>query len=185
MISKTQLITIIKYLIAILVLLFLVLLKISYTHLDNSYLLWLLAPTVFLVELFTGLYFIFINDTGYMSMSGNIIINGTCSGINLFIMTGFISLYFSLKNDLKLSGYIIKIFAYIVFAYIFTIIANSFRISFSIKFEPVISNIKFLSNTDYFVHQTIGIFFFTLFLLFFYLILKWSDQWMKKNLFLN
>ena len=86
---------IIKYVIFIIIISLLLTLKFSHNKLDINFFLWLLFPTTFIVEIFTGNKFIYNTEKGYVSFNENIIISKSCAGINLFILLSFISLYIS------------------------------------------------------------------------------------------
>lgn len=170
----------IKYISFILIIILLLSLKFFSKKLNTNSFHFLLAPTTFLVKIFTGYKFIYNIDIGYVSINEKIIINKSCAGINLFILLSFLSIYILLNEKIKTSNQLIKIIPYLTFAYCFTIFANAIRISFSILFEPIRLNSSILLSANNWIHQGIGTFVFLTSILIFYLLLLRGKLWIKK-----
>ncbi len=170
----------IKYISFVLIIILLLSLKFFNRILNINSFTWLLTPTTFLIEMFTGYKFIYDNETGYISINDRIIINKSCAGINLFILLSFLSIYILFNKKIKTSKQLIRIIPYLTFAYCFTLFANAIRISFSILFEPIRLNSSFLMSTNNWIHQGIGTFIFLFSFLIFYFLLLRGKQWIKK-----
>ena len=171
---------IIKYIIFVLIVILLLILKFSLKKLNTNFFQWLLFPTIYLVEIFSGNKFIFSLEKGYINLNDNITINKSCTGINLFILLTFLSLYILFNKKTKTSSQLIMIIPYLLFAYCFTIFANALRISFSILFEPIRLNLPILKTTNNWIHQGIGTFIFLISVLIFYLLLLRGKLWIRK-----
>ena len=103
--------------------------KMFYSTASVNDLLWILAPTKFLVELTTGVGFTFESYSGYMSSDHSFVIAASCSGVN-FLITAFLMLTLGKlwrgRSQSIASSFIPLSFA---FAYLTTIVANTARIS--------------------------------------------------------
>ena len=171
---------IIKYIIFIIIITLLLILKFSLKKLNTGSFQWLLLPTTLLVEIFTGNKFVYIIGKGFISYNEIITINKSCSGINLFILLTFLSLYILFNKKIKTSRQFFLLAPYQFFAYIFTIFANALRISFSILFEPIRLNSPILKSANNWIHQGIGSFIFLISVLIFYFLLMRGKLWIKK-----
>lgn len=171
---------IIKYTIFIIIITLLLILKFSLKKLNTNSFQWLLLPTTFFVEVFTGNKFVYNTEKGFVSYNEIITINKSCAGINLFILLTFLSLYILFNKKIKISRQLFLLVPYLVFAYCFTILANALRISFSILLEPVRLNSPVLKSANNWIHQGIGTFIFLVSILFFYFLLIRGKLWIKK-----
>lgn len=167
----------IKYIIFILIILTLLTIKFVYNKLNTVSFLWILYPTIFLIEIFTGYKFIYYIDKGFVSLNEIIIINKSCAGINLLILTTFISLYILFNKKTKTYNQLAWIIPYLLFSFFFTIISNAVRISFSILFEPIRLNSSILKSSNNWIHQGIGSFVFLLSILIYYFLLTRGKSW--------
>jgi exosortase K len=104
------------------------LLKLHYSTAGSDDLLWVLLPTSLMVELFTGINFLYESGSGFVSMSENLIIAPACAGVNfliiIFCMSSFnhIHKFKEIKNKYK------SILTHLVIAYVYTILTNAVRI---------------------------------------------------------
>jgi len=103
--------------------------KTYYSAAGVNDLLWVLAPTRYLVELTTGETFIFESYSGYMNRDHSFIIAASCSGVNFlitaFLMLGIGKVWRSRRRKISWSFLPFSLLA----AYIATILANTARIS--------------------------------------------------------
>jgi len=106
--------------------------KIFYSMASVNDMLWILAPTKFLVQLATGLGFTFESYSGYMSSDHSFLIAASCSGVN-FLITAFLMLalgklwrHRSQSTDWNFIPISLGL------AYLTTIVANTVRISTAI-----------------------------------------------------
>ncbi len=167
----------IKHIVFILIIILLLSLKLFYNKLNTASFLWILYPTIFLIEIFTGNKFIFYIDKGFVSFNEIITINKSCAGINLLILTAFLSLYILFNKKTKIYNQLIWIIPYLLFSYFFTIISNAIRISFSILFEPIRLNSSILKSANNWIHQGIGSFIFLISILLYYFLLTRGKSW--------
>jgi len=106
--------------------------KLYYSAASVNDLLWVLAPTRFLVELATGVRFTFESYSGYMSSDHSFVIAAACSGVN-FLITAFLMLTVARiwkYRDRAISWTFIPLS--LLFAYLTTIVANTVRISIAL-----------------------------------------------------
>jgi|GEM_PF-4255442 len=160
----------------------LLLLKITGKIFDDDFFLWILYPTVFIVQFLTGYAFSYFENTGYVSYDNIITISKSCAGINLFILTNLIGIYLISASRSELHKKALYLIPNLIMSYIFTIITNALRISFSIYFEPVKRSVPFLIKAKNWVHYGIGTFLFIFSLLVYYFILKRGLPWIKKKI---
>ena len=173
---------VIKTILIIIIILFLLLIKIYHQKNNNYNYKIILTPTVLMVEIFTGYSFNFIDGIGYVSQDEEIIISKKCAGINLLILSIFISLIVGFKNKQKFNRQILKLIFYFIFAFCFTILINAIRISFSINFEPIRRSIDILSRANNWIHHGIGTFIFVSSLVIYYFLIKRSESWITKRI---
>ncbi len=130
-----------------------IILKWGYTYLETDDLMFLLSPSTKLVEVFSGAKFTYVPNKGFYNEHLNIIINKSCSGVNLgilcFIMLGFLSVQHSYHGKNILLSWVIMLMV----AYIFTIFVNSSRIVISIIVQQI--NISFIKSPI--IHECVGI----------------------------
>lgn len=172
-----KILKLIKYIIFILIIAILLMIKFIYNKQNTDSFLWILYPTIFLIEIFTGYKFIYYIDKGFVSFNEIIIINKSCAGINLLILISFISLYILFNKKTKTGNQIVWIIPYLLFSYFFTIFSNAIRISFSILFEPVRLNSSILKSANNWIHQGIGSFVFLSSILLYYFLLTRGKSW--------
>ena len=146
--------------------------KYYYSTSSVGQLRWILTPTTLGVELVTGFTFEFESHAGYMISDRSFLIAAPCAGVN-FLITAFLML--SLRrlwrvrsaNTLQnLSWSFIPAMA--VFAYLATIIANTFRISTSLWLRGVADQMSWLSRNQ--LHRVEGIFVYFGFLLLLFIV---------------
>lgn len=103
--------------------------KIFYSTASVNDLLWILAPTKFLVELTTGVRFSFESYSGYMSNDHSFLIAASCSGVN-FLIAAFLMLAVGKlwRRKTQSIGFSFIPLSLSV-AYLTTIVANTVRIS--------------------------------------------------------
>lgn len=149
------------------VLLCAVALKWYYATASVNQLRWILAPTTWVVEFISGTNFEFESYTGYMSSDRTFVIAASCAGVN-FLITSFLML--SLRKLWRDRAKKIpwRFFALVALAaYIFTIIANTVRISSALMLRRMPVEIGLSANQ---LHRFEGIFIYFGFLLLLFLV---------------
>ncbi len=108
-------------------------LKLYYSTASVNGLRWVLAPTAFLVELFTSETFAFESYAGYMNADHSFLIAASCSGVN-FLITAFLMLStVKLWNERSVDSSWTIIPAAFGAAYLTTIAANTVRIAVALR----------------------------------------------------
>ena len=108
-------------------------LKAFYSTASVNDLRWILAPTTFLIEIVTGEQFHFESYEGYMNSDFSFLIADSCSGVN-FLIAAFlmISLLLIWNGESDSANWRSIPFAALA-AYVFTLAANTVRISFAVR----------------------------------------------------
>ncbi|HKP68914.1 MAG TPA: exosortase K [Pyrinomonadaceae bacterium] len=101
-------------------------LKYFYSNSSVNDLRWILAPTTFFVELFTGMQFRFESNAGYLSDDRSFLIAQPCSGMNFMIIAFVMLAVGKLWRDRNLNWIYLPIA--LVMSYVATIVANTVRI---------------------------------------------------------
>lgn len=107
-------------------------LKYHYSHSSSDDLVWILAPTTYLVEMTGDMTFARKIDTGYVNNESAIIIAPSCSGVNFMIIVFCLSAYMGLKKIKTTLTQVMWIIISITSSYIYTLFVNTFRINLSI-----------------------------------------------------
>ncbi len=127
-------------------------LKYHYSHSSSDDLVWILAPTAYLVEMTGDMDFERETDTGYVNNENGIIIAPSCSGVNFMIIAFCLSVYIGLKNIKSASMQNLWVFVSLVSAYAYTLFVNIFRINLSIY------SIKTKLLETWFTRETVHLF---------------------------
>lgn len=160
------------------ILLFLIL-KFWYTKTFTNDLLFLLAPTNQLLELFIGSNSTFIFDQGYFFQDINVLIDRSCAGINFWLISS-IMLFFLIEKHFELNKQkFTSIFIAFTLAYLMTIVVNTSRI-IACLFLEIQSGIQF-NNDPKTTHQLIGIITNLSFLVLSYLIIEHTVTKIKQS----
>ena len=110
-------------------------LKQYYSTASANELRWILAPTVFIVELLSGRSFQFESYTGYMSSDHTFVIAVPCAGVN-FLTTAFLMLALRRLWQARFEGVSWRFLPLsIVVAYVTTVIANAIRICVALEIQ--------------------------------------------------
>jgi exosortase K len=148
-----------------------ILLKFGYTLADNNQLIFLLKPTVKIVELLTGLRSVYIFDKGYYLDSLNILIEKSCSGFNFMLLCFCMLTFLFLKYADKTIFKILSIPFALITSYILTIFVNSSRIFVSIITQQQANN--FLPDRPHLIlHEIVGVITNLTFLILIYIVLE-------------
>ena len=108
---------------------------------------WILAPTARWVSALSGIPFIKVPQTGYVSHSCRFIIAASCSGLQ-FLMISMTALVFSYIHRMRtIKGKIGWMALSALASYLLTIFVNGFRILFSI-FIPIHLGMSGTARTD-------------------------------------
>lgn len=153
-------------------------LKYLYQYFDNNHLIFLLAPSNFAIELFTGQQANYSIDMGYYYQMLNITIEKSCSGYTFMLIAFMLTVYTLLSQGIIKLKLLITPIA-LTIAYIVTILANISRIASSIILKE--SDIASLLGISYAqVHLAGGVFIYLIFLTTLYFLLSYSFT--KNNL---
>lgn len=143
-------------------------LKFHYSTASVDQLRWILAPTTFLVELFSGRKFAFESHAGYMSADHTFLIAASCAGVN-FLLTAFLMLT---MRKLWTNRFSNLSWAFLpgaaVTAYIATILANTMRISIALQLPRHTLNVGWLNSEQF--HRLEGIVVYFAFLILLYVL---------------
>ena len=107
-------------------------LKYHYSRSSSDDLLWILAPTAYLVQMTGDMTFEKEINTGYVNDESGIIIAPSCSGVNFMIIVFCLSACMGLKKIKTTTAQFTWVIVSVVSSYIYTLLVNTFRISLSI-----------------------------------------------------
>jgi len=144
--------------------------KMFYRTADSSSLKFILTPVTRLVEVFTGMFYQFLPERGYLSSDLTVEIGPGCAGIN-FLVIMFCTLIFSFVKQFK--SMVNKIFAalsFLIFSYLITIIVNTFRIVTAVNLSRY--NHVYLGLDNEFFHKIVGATVYFFFLVLCYLVVS-------------
>ena len=127
--------------------------KYLFTFANNNDLIFLLKPIDKIVTIFTGFSSTYILENGYYYKDLNIILDKSCSGFNLWLLTFLIFISLFLNFFKSRNKKLIAILIVLIFAYFFTIFVNSSRIIVSIIIENRVGD--FIDKD--LLHEAIGI----------------------------
>lgn len=151
-------------------------LKFYYSTATPDELLWILAPTTFLVELLSGQQFVFESYFGYLSSDRTFVIAVPCAGVNFLIAAFLMVALRRLWNERvgPRNWYSIPLAAAI--AYVATIIANATRIYLALELRA--RSVEVSGLTDNQLHRLEGILVYFGFLLVLF-VLQERFEWTK------
>ena len=110
-------------------------LKQYYSTASANELRWILAPTVFIVELLSGRSFQFESYTGYMSSDHTFVIAVPCAGVN-FLITAFLMLALRRLWVGRFEGVSWRFLPIsLAIAYVTTVITNAVRICVALEIQ--------------------------------------------------
>jgi len=141
-------------------------LKLYYSTASADELRWILAPTTAVVELITGVRFVFEPHAGYMNPDRSFLIASACAGVN-FLITALLML--SIKRLVvdrrRETRWIYLPFALSV-AFLTTLIANATRIIIAMQIGQSSSENTWLRSNEFHRFEGIIVYFAFLLLLF-------------------
>jgi exosortase K len=143
-------------------------LKLYYSTASVNQLRWILAPTAVFVELVSGTSFEFESHAGYISSDRSFVIAASCAGVN-FLITSFLVL--SLRKlwrdrSRNIAWKFIPTVA--LSAYVATLVANTVRVSTSLRLNRMPLELSWLSPNQ--LHRFEGIFIYFGFLLLLFMV---------------
>jgi exosortase K len=140
--------------------------KLYYSTAGVNDLLWILAPTSFLVEMMTGVAFTFETGPGFMSEDHAFLIAPSCSGVN-FMITAFLMLTFARlwRGRSHNIGWIFMPVSAVA-AYLTTLLANTVRISTALQIRRLDADLVWLNPDQLHRFEGIVVYFGFLLLLF-------------------
>ena len=131
-----------------------VVLKFVFTFTSINDLFFLLNPTDAVISIITNSSSTFIIDRGFFHSKFNILIDKSCAGYNLWLLSFLIFNFLLLKYLGRNSSGFLSIPASLVLAYLFTVFVNSSRIYTSIIIQ---NNANFVQIDQNYLHEGIGI----------------------------
>jgi exosortase K len=138
-------------------------LKLYYSTASADELRWILAPTTAVVELITGVRFVFEPHAGYMNPDRSFLIASSCAGVN-FLITAFLML--SIKRLVvdrrQETRWTYLTFALLI-AFLTTLIANATRIIVAMQAGQSSNENTWLHSNEF--HRLEGIIVYFVFLL--------------------
>lgn len=139
-----------------------VLLKAHYTHADAAALKWVLAPTSWCVEHFSGIRFLWESGIGYINNEHMAVIVPACAGVNFMIIAFCMISFMLLQKQGRMKFRLLGITAAIPAAFTATVIANAARIALAVYFYDI--HLHYGLFTQERIHRLLGIvlYFFTL-----------------------
>ncbi|MDH5786240.1 MAG: exosortase K [Chromatiales bacterium] len=142
--------------------------KLHYSVATADDLVWVLAPTTWLVELFSAIPFHFEVGRGYVTRDLPVVIGPGCAGLNFFIITLCASLFTFIDRfaGRRLIGWALLV----LLAYLLTLLVNAFRIVGGILLLRLGSEVGL--QTDGLLHSAQGMLFFFSFLVLYLLLLQ-------------
>ena len=149
-------------------------LKFYYSTATPDELLWILAPTTALVELFSGQRFAFESYFGYLSSDRTFVIAVPCAGVN-FLITAFLMIALRrLWRERFGRGIWYQLPLAAGLAYVATIIANATRIFLALELRARSVEVSGLTNNQ--MHRLEGIVVYFGFLLLLFVLLERIDS---------
>lgn len=132
-------------------------LKLFYSHATPNDLQWILQPTAFLVEIFTGSNFVFKIAEGYCSIDNKIIIAPACAGVNFMIVILCLTatLACKYKQIQKVRQFFLYLATILTISYCATLLFNTIRIIVAMAFYD--AGIQWGYFTQERIHRLIGI----------------------------
>lgn len=113
-------------------------LKWYYSQAGSEELLWILAPTVGWVRVFSGISFTYVPEVGYVNDVLRFIVTPSCSGVQFLIILILMLIYsFSHRMGTTKRGLIWSLYA-VAGAYLYTIVINGIRITLSIYLPRIL-----------------------------------------------
>jgi len=141
-------------------------LKLYYSTASADALRWILAPTTVVVELITGVRFVFEPHAGYMNPDRTFLIASACAGVN-FLITAFLML--SIKRLVidrsRETSWLYLPFALSI-AFVTTLIANATRIIIAMQIAKSSNENAWLHSSKFHRFEGIIVYFVFLLLLF-------------------
>ena len=155
-------------------------LKYHYSNSSSDDLIWILAPTAYLVQITGDNTFERETNVGYVNNANGIIIAPSCSGVNFMIIVFCLSAYTGLKKTKTTPMQLMWVVFSIVNSYIYTLLVNTLRICLSIySIKTEFLQTRFSGET---VHLIEGVLVYFIFLLIYnYLLNRIINPYHAKN----
>lgn len=134
---------------------------------ESRYLAWILLPTTRLVELYTGLDFVFDPLKGFVNYGAGVVIGSSCSGLT-FLSIAFVMALFSFLHRFRSPVRALAAFA--LSAYVLTLLANASRVAGALLALRLHDRWNMPGRGH--VHMAVGIACYGTFLVVYYLLLQ-------------
>jgi exosortase K len=142
--------------------------KLYYSTASVNHLRWILAPTTIIVELVSGSRFEFESHAGYINSDHSFVIAASCAGVN-FLITSFLMLSLRKLWRDRSQNIAWRFFpSAALFAYLTTLVANTFRISTALLLHGMPLKMGWFSPNQ--LHRFEGIFIYFGFLLLLFMV---------------
>jgi len=149
-------------------------LKSYYSTATPDELLWILGPTMALVEMLSGRSFAFESYTGYMSSDHTFVIAVSCAGVN-FLLTAFVMMALRRLWRNRFEGVSWRFLPIAAgLAYVATLIANTTRICVALEMQRRAVEVSWLTGNQ--LHRLEGIVIYFGFLLLVFMLFERMDS---------
>jgi len=145
-------------------------LKFHYSQAGSDELVWILAPTAGLVELFSGIEFEHEAHTGFVGQGNRFIIAPACAGINFLIIAFCMSTFSGLHAFKRQRSKLLWLGTALLSAYLLTIVINALRIFVSIHTYTADFQLGWFTPAR--IHRLEGVVIYFFFLTLFYMIIN-------------
>lgn len=145
-------------------------LKSYYSSADSQDLFWILAPTAYLVQMFSGLEFVNEPGLGWFNQPFEVVIAPSCAGVNFLIMVFCMSAFQVIFSQADGFRRIIRVGLAGCGAYVVTLLVNSVRIWLSVLLFRADISADWLSPGA--VHRIMGVTLYYVVLCFYYLLVS-------------
>jgi exosortase K len=135
---------------------------------EHGDLVWFLYPTTKIVELFTGMQFIFDPSIGYIAINDIIVISKECSGVNFFVIS-LCMITFSFMRYIR-KRKLAAFFGFLTATWMVTFGVNASRIIIAIALRDLNSS-GIIPDISW-MHQAEGITVYFSFLVLYYLLIR-------------
>lgn len=110
---------------------------------------FIIAPTSYLVSLCSGLPFHFELGEGYYNVTNQVLIDKSCAGTNFFVIAFGMSLLSSIPHYPTITKQVQLFIALLIASFLFTLFANTSRISIAIFLLQSGIELPWFSATDW------------------------------------
>jgi len=107
--------------------------KYHYSHADSGDLVWILAPTANLIEMFMPVTFELEKGQGFICSENHVIIAPACAGVNFLIISFCMIAFYGIYRLRYITEKFLWLFFSLAAAFVLTLVVNTVRIIISIN----------------------------------------------------